>query len=475
MRILHVTDCYLPRLGGIELQVHDLACRQAAAGHDVTILTTTAGRAGETVEVVGAGGAGTGGAAVAQGVGPLTSCADAPVRVLRAAPTGRYPAEKILYRTTRRGTALLLSEIDRYDLVHVHASSFSPLAFLAAHHASVRGVPSVATVHSLWAKATPLFRGADWLAGWGDWQVVWSAVSNAAASSIRRIVGRRAPVTILPNGVDGEKWPVDPVPGPPGVLRIAAVSRLARRKRLLQLMAILRQAQDRLPEGTRLEVRILGEGPQRKDIERYLHRHGMESWVRLMGRRSRAEIRDVLARSDLFVAPASLESFGIATLEARCAGLPVVALAGTGVQDFVVHGREGWLVRSDAAMTETIVSLARSPEVVARVAAHNRRVPASISWPGVLEGCEDLYRRASVLHGRSWDAAVYGAGETEVSDAPVPASRPVERGTPGHGTRGVDLLSRGPRKAATANKGGSRAEPTIPGLSPEEAGVVSDR
>ncbi|HET6964700.1 MAG TPA: glycosyltransferase family 4 protein [Acidimicrobiales bacterium] len=387
MRIVHVSDCYLPRLGGIELQVHDLACRQAAAGHEVAILTTTAA----------------GGAPAHLGNA---------VEVVRAASDRRTP-EKIVYRSTRRGTAALLSRLEEFDAVHVHASSFSPLAFLAAHHASGRGVPSVATVHSLWAKATPLFRAADWLTGWGDWQVVWSAVSNAAAASLRSIVGGKAPVTIVPNGVDPEEWRVAPAPPRADALRVAAVSRLARRKRLLQLVEMLHAAHDQLPEGLSLDVRILGEGPQRKDIERYLRRHDMEAWVHLLGRRSRAEIRSVFAESDLFMAPASLESFGIAALEARCAGLPVVALAGTGVQDFVAHGREGWLVRSDAAMVETIVSLARSPEVVAHVAAHNRSVPASISWHGVLAQCEDLYGQASVMHGRRW--------------TPAPPVRPAQR------------------------------------------------
>ncbi|HIZ37479.1 MAG TPA: glycosyltransferase, partial [Candidatus Ruania gallistercoris] len=46
MRITHVTDSYLPRLGGIETQVHGLAIRQARAGHEVHVLTTTAGEPG---------------------------------------------------------------------------------------------------------------------------------------------------------------------------------------------------------------------------------------------------------------------------------------------------------------------------------------------------------------------------------------------------------------------------------------------
>lgn len=373
MRIAHVTDCYLPRLGGIELQVRDLAQRQAAR-HDVTILTTTVG-SGRT---------------------PVLD----EEQVIRVAPT-RGDAERIRYRASQRGRHVVLD--GRYDMVHVHASSFSPLSFLAAHDASVRGIPTVATVHSLWAKATPLFRGADTLAGWGDWPVVFSAVSNAAGKPLRKILGSRSAVTILPNGVDPAVWSVAHDGGRPGELRLAVVSRLARRKRILPLLGILEGVRRQLPVGVVLRAEILGDGPQRERVEHFLRRHDMD-WVVLRGRCDRSEIRATFARSDLFVAPAKLESFGIAALEARCAGLPVVALSGTGVEDFVSHGREGWLVDSDAAMADTIASLARSPELVRRVAQHNRAVAPSISWPEVLRRCDALYRRAALMQGRTWPA-----------------------------------------------------------------------
>ncbi|HET9077641.1 MAG TPA: glycosyltransferase family 4 protein [Acidimicrobiales bacterium] len=373
MRIAHVTDCYLPRLGGIELQVRDLAARQAAR-HDVTVFTTT----------VGAGDAGNHGG----------------IEVVSAS-AGRGPAEKIHYLSSHQGRAAVLG--GGFDVVHVHASSFSPYAFLAAHDASLRGIPTVATVHSLWAKATPLFKGADVLAGWGNWPVVFSAVSSAAAASARRILGGRSTVTVLPNGIDPTVWKVAHDGGTAGELRLAVVSRLAHRKRILPMLSMLSSARGQLPPGVQLRADILGDGPQRARVERYLRRHSMD-WVNLRGRCSRSEIRDTFGRSDLFVAPAKLESFGIAALEARCAGLPIIALSGTGVEDFVVHGREGWLVRSDRAMVETIASLARSPELVRRVADHNRTVPPSITWPVVLRRCDALYRQAAIMHGRSWPA-----------------------------------------------------------------------
>lgn len=41
MRIVHISDCYAPRLGGIETQVRALAIRQAEQGHDVHVITAT--------------------------------------------------------------------------------------------------------------------------------------------------------------------------------------------------------------------------------------------------------------------------------------------------------------------------------------------------------------------------------------------------------------------------------------------------
>jgi glycosyltransferase involved in cell wall biosynthesis len=367
VRIAHISDCYVPRLGGIELQVQDLAQRQAAAGHEVTVITSTVG---------------------AESGGQVDDCT-----VVRVGGRGGE-AEDIRYFTSRHGPRAVSS--GAFDVVHVHASSFSPLAFLTARDAARRGIPTVATVHSLWAKATPLFVMADRLVRWGDWPVEWSAVSNAAALPLRRIMGGRAPVTVLPNGVDPELWRTAPVERDPDEIRLAVVTRLAPRKRPLHLARMLFAARQRLPEGTRLRVDVIGDGPERVPLERYLRGHGMNGWVQLRGRLTRGEIRSTYARSDLFVAPAALESFGIAALEARCAGLPIVALSGTGVQDFVSHGTDGWLVNSDAAMVAMIVDLASSRETLDRVTAHNRAVPPSITWSGVLRSCQALYESAAL-------------------------------------------------------------------------------
>ncbi|HQV91319.1 MAG TPA: glycosyltransferase, partial [Phycicoccus sp.] len=41
VKVALLSDCYLPRLGGIEVQVHDLAHHLTRAGHTVEVFTAT--------------------------------------------------------------------------------------------------------------------------------------------------------------------------------------------------------------------------------------------------------------------------------------------------------------------------------------------------------------------------------------------------------------------------------------------------
>jgi glycosyltransferase involved in cell wall biosynthesis len=135
-------------------------------------------------------------------------------------------------------------------------------------------------------------------------------------------------------------------------------------------------------------------------MESYLRRHRMTDWVELTGQLDQPAIRRVFDDADVYLSPATLESFGIAALEARCAGLPVVAFAGTGVADFIEHERNGLLVDSDAEMVAAISRLVREPAVRDRLTAHNLSTESGFGWPSVLRACEQVYRQAFARIGR---------------------------------------------------------------------------
>ena len=363
MRIAHVTDCFLPRLGGIEQQVQELAARQLESGHDVRVVTSVAGAgAGRFVER----------------------------RVRR--PARRSGGPRIRYETSWSGRNAVLAE--RFDVVHVHASTWSPLAFLTAAASSRAGVPTVLTAHSLLASAEPLFAAAAALTRWPRWPIEWSAVSTVAAAPLRRLIGSHVPISVLPNGVAPDEWRVDRCPHEPGRLSVITVGRLAERKRPRQLLRMLRSVSARLPAGVRLDAVLVGDGPLLPALQRYLDRTGMSRSVRLIGAADHARIRGLFADADLYIAPAHLESFGIAALEARCAGLPVLAHARSGVSDFVTHGVEGLLARDDADMAQRILDLATDPALLRQLQQHNRRTPPRISWDSVLAQHDEVYARA---------------------------------------------------------------------------------
>jgi len=362
MRIAHVTDFYPPRLGGIEMHVTDLAGRQRAQGHDVQVITSTPGPPGPHVRRV----------------------------------TGAFRHPHALHPFAVPAGIRTLRDLD-VDVVHAHLGVGTPLAFFVARAAARNGVPTIVTVHSMWAAVAPIMATADALGGWSTLPITWTAVSEAAAAPVRRHLVPGTEIRILGNGIDQDRWRLPAAQERPGEIVLAAVMRLALRKRPLALLRIVHQAQlalQRAGDRTRLRLLVVGDGPRQGAMESYLRRHEMTDSVSLLGRLDRQEVREVLGASQVFLAPADLESFGIAALEARCAGLPVVAKAAGGVGEFVRHEREGLLCGSDADMTDAVVRLALDSGLRLRIAAHNRTAECTVAWGTHLERTEAAYAAA---------------------------------------------------------------------------------
>jgi glycosyltransferase involved in cell wall biosynthesis len=120
----------------------------------------------------------------------------------------------------------------------------------------------------------------------------------------------------------------------------------------------------------------------------------MADWVGLPGRRTPAQVRELYRRADLFVSAARLESFGIAALEARAAGVPVVAMATGGAGEFVTDGVHGLLVADDAQLADAVGDLVVDPGRRAAMAAAARAEPPPTTWPEVLARCDAAYADA---------------------------------------------------------------------------------
>jgi glycosyltransferase involved in cell wall biosynthesis len=89
----------------------------------------------------------------------------------------------------------------------------------------------------------------------------------------------------------------------------------------------------------------------------------------------------------------------MAALEARAAGLVVVARRGTGIEEFVTDGVDGLLVDDDAGMARALAGLVHEPELLARLQSRSRAVRPVLGWSHTLGAADRLYARARALRG----------------------------------------------------------------------------
>jgi glycosyltransferase involved in cell wall biosynthesis len=360
MRVALVCDWFLPRMGGIELHLRDLALAMRRAGVDARIVTTTRG------------------APVVDGV---------PVHRIPAllSPVGGFAFTPAAL--TRVG-ALLRDEA--FDVVHAHASVVSPVAYAGAVAAARLGLPSLVTFHSMLHRSALLLGASESLTGWTGGRVILSGVSSVVAAQAARWMPH-ASVGVLPNGIDEAFWRTPPRPRAAGTVTVVTAMRLSRKKRPIELLAAFANAVQFVAGAPQLRLVIAGDGPERDALRRRALELGLAERVSLPGQLSREALRDLYAESDVFVLPSERESFGIAALEARAAGLPVLAMLDSGARDFLRQGENGLLARDMPELARHIARLALDDAFRAYVAHRNASTRTGYDWSDVIPAHLALY------------------------------------------------------------------------------------
>lgn len=139
---------------------------------------------------------------------------------------------------------------------------------------------------------------------------------------------------------------------------------------------------------------IVGDGPERAELERQVHAHDLGGKVRFLGWRS--DLARIYPDLDIVVLSSLNEGTPVSVLEAMAAGRPVVATSVGGVPDVVVDGRTGVLVppRDVEALAEAITALLKDPESRQRLGeAAQAAVMPAFSISRLAGDMEALYRR----------------------------------------------------------------------------------
>ena len=323
----------------------------------------------------------------AQGDGPLRQAVEAggaryvPLRWLRRSVGWRdLPALVELVRLFRR---------ERAAVAHLNSSKAGLLGRVAAW---VARVPvRVFTVHG-WAfaahhgAAAHAYRLAERAARpFGTLTIC--PVEQVRRMGIEAHTCDAAHSVVIHNAVDTAGAPRATLEA--DVPTIVSVGRLHEPKDFVTLAQALRV----LPAGT-FRAEIVGDGPDRPDVEAALAAGGVRQAVELAGERD--DVPERLAAADVFVLSSRSECMPISVLEAMAAGLPVVASAVGGLPEMVEDGHTGYLVAPGdaAALGEALARLVADPDLRRRMgAAGRRRARERFDLPAFAAAHLDLYER----------------------------------------------------------------------------------
>ena len=101
---------------------------------------------------------------------------------------------------------------------------------------------------------------------------------------------------------------------------------------------------------------IFGEGPLENQLRAQIEDLGLQERVQLLGAKPQHDLREHLARANVFVMPSVAEAEGgmdnlpTVIMEAMAAGLPVVSTRIGGIPEMVVENETGFLVQPEDAV-----------------------------------------------------------------------------------------------------------------------------
>jgi len=285
------------------------------------------------------------------------------------------------------------------------------LDFEGAVAASILGKPSVQKVVGdfAWERA----RSWGWTgSGFDEFQANGRGIRVRGLKALRCWWSRKARKVIVPSRYLGNVvagWGVPrkrivvihnapgPIPdaGPVELpirtpVRAIAGGRLVAHKRV----DILIQAATALPS---LGVIVLGDGPERGNLEALTRALGLEDRVRFTGSLTPAETRAYLAAGDLFVLNSTYEGLPHIVLEALTAGIPVLATSAGGTPEAVEDGVNGRLVpvSDDRAFREALAELVASASRRASLSAGARTSAARFGFDRMIELTESCLEAAA--------------------------------------------------------------------------------
>lgn len=292
------------------------------------------------------------------------------------------------------------------EVIHIHAVGISCIdGFLA--RALSPGKALIVTHHATFAWFAP-YRSlvsdlTFWLEKWLSNRVVMPYAAALAEFVANGIPKSRA--IVIPFCVDQELFSGHASTPAAGMLTIVMSARMFAGKGHLELLSAIATLMPRYPG---LRAVLIGDGPNRPEVEALIERLSLREVVECMGRVDHGDVPAIMRRGHVIALPSYMEGemFPLCLMEGMALGLPAIATRLAGIPEIVADGETGILVQpcNEAALVRAIELFLSDRAFYARAAVNAiARFQSRFSAAAVAQAYLEQYENALLqLSGRAF-------------------------------------------------------------------------
>lgn len=245
--------------------------------------------------------------------------------------------------------------------------------------------PLVIQMHHLWRSS--IFREAFfpmalfiWLSEemirWVYRRCRFSVVSESTRDELIAMKVPARNIRVIHNGADLARYTPSSAAKQPYMIWIG---RLQKYKGPIDACRVLERLQEEFPE---LRLVIVGDGPFRAKLEKYIAAQGLRERVHLTGFIPEAQKIRLLQEAAVHLQSSYKEGWGLSVIEANACGCPVVANDTTGLRDSVIDGQTGLLYafRNIEDAASKVRNVLKNPPLAEALINAGRARAAGFSW-----------------------------------------------------------------------------------------------
>ncbi len=231
-------------------------------------------------------------------------------------------------------------------------------------------------------------------------RVIWKYAEFVVANSLEfkklaQKVNPNQKIKVITNGIDVKEFYCRNLLNEGNAedsFRVICGSRITPRK---GIRFIIKATQILKSKGIKIELDIIGEGNEKRDLEKMVDNMNLNKEINFLGVIKHSELPKYYQRSNVYVSASFNEGMSNTMLEALACGLPIIATKTGGTNEMVFSGENGFVVEMKSAedIAKKIEIIFNNFELEKKMSEKSRQIAEKMSWENIANDYEALYKK----------------------------------------------------------------------------------